>query len=185
MQLAPQACALRYLLGWTPSSAAWPRRRAYDTASGSGEGARSRTPIVSGWRSSAAPAFRAVGGRGAHLEGIWVVARTAPRSMEPRPIDRVRVAHRRRLHRSSAGGVEACARFTFSRERSWRRRASEAGARASTSREAYPSTRVVGAGRTGPSTSASDAGGERPGLESGGSHRAPRTRLITDARREG
>ena len=116
--------------------------------------------------------------RALRIEGIWGVARPAPRFMEPQPIDTVRIAHQRRLHQSSVGGDAACERFAFSRERIGRRRASEAGARASTSRDSYPSTRVVGAGRTGPSTSASDAAGERPGLESGGSHRTPRARCF-------
>ena len=108
---------------------------------------------------------------GAHLvEGIWAVARAAATNQEDATNHAVRVHGRRRLHRSPAGGVAACEQLPFSRERSWRRRASEAGARASTSRDSYPSTRVVGAGRAGPIRSASDAVGERPGLESGGSH---------------
>ena len=40
---------------------------------------------------------------------------------------------------------------------------------------------MVGAGRAGPIWSASDAVGEQPGLESGGSHRVPPARPITDA----
>ena len=117
----------------------------------------------------------------ARVEGIWGVARPAPRFMEPQPIDTVRIAHQRGLHQSSVGGDAACERFVFSRERIARRRASEAGARASTSREPYRSTRVVGAGRTGPSRSASDAVGEQPGPESGGLHRMTPARPITDA----
>ena len=166
-------------LGWKSMSAIRPRQRACDTASGSGECARTRAPIVSGWRSSAAPAFRAFGGWRARVEGIWVVARAAPRFMEPQPIDTVRIDHQRRLHQSSVGGDAACERFVFSRERIGRRRASEAGARASTPREAYHSTRLVGAGRTGPSRSASNAVGEQPGLESGGLHRVPPARLFS------
>ena len=64
-------------LGWKSMSAIRPRQRACDTASGSGECARTRAPIVSGWRSSAAPAFRAFGGWRARVEGIWAVARGA------------------------------------------------------------------------------------------------------------
>ena len=94
-----------------------------------------------------------------------------PRFMEPQPIGTARIHGRRRLHRSPAGDDAACERPGLSQERIGRRRASEAGARASTSREAYRSTRVVGAERTGPSRSASDAVGEQPGRESGGSHR--------------
>ena len=90
-----------------------------------------------------------------------------------------RIHGRRRLHQLPTGGVAACERNWFSRERIARRRASEAGARASTQREAYRSTRVVGAGRTGPIWSASDAVGEQPGLESGGSHRVPPARPVT------
>ena len=73
----------------------------------------------------------------------------------------------RRLLPSLSGGVAACEQLAFSRERIGRRRASEAGARASISREPIASTRLVGAGRTGPIRSASDAVGEQPGLESG------------------
>ena len=119
---------------------------------------------------------------------LWSLARTrrgnlgfgsSPATSHPNPARRksCTAGPRRRL-RSSSGGDAVCERNWFSRLRSWRRRASEAGARASTSRDSYPSTRVVGAGRAGPSTSASDAMGERPGLESGGSHRAPRARCF-------
>ena len=80
----------------------------------------------------------------ARVERIWSVARAAARFMEPQPIDTARIAHQRRLHQSSAGGDAACERFVFSRERIGRRRASEAGARASTSRDSYRSTRLVG-----------------------------------------
>ena len=147
--------------GWKSRSAIRARQPACDTASGSGECARSRASIVSGWRSSAAPAFRAFGGWRARVERIWSVARAARRFMEPQPIDTVRIAHQRRLHQSSAGGDAACERCLFSRERIGRRRASEAGARASTPREPIASTRLVGAGRTGPIRSASDAVGEQ------------------------
>ena len=82
---------------------------------------------------------------------------------------------------SSVGSDAAREQLPFSRERIARRRASEAGARASTQREAYRSTRVVGAGRTAPIRSASDAVGEQPALESGGLHRVTPARLITDA----
>ena len=114
----------------------------------------------------------------ARVERIWSVARAAARFMEPQLIDTARIAHQRRLHQSSAGGDAACERFVFSRERIGRRRASEAGARASTSRDSYRSTRLVGAGRAGPIWSASDAVGEQPGLESGGSHRVTPPRLF-------
>ena len=117
---------------------------------------------------------------GAHLvEGIWAVARAAATDQEDATNHAACIHGRRTLHRSPAGGVAPRERFWFSRERSWRRRASEAGARAATSRDSYPSTRVVGAGRTGPIRSASDAVGERPGLESGGSHRVTPARLAT------
>ena len=120
----------------------------------------------------------------ARTEGIWAVARAAATNQEDATNHAARVHGRRRLHRSPAGGVAACEQLPFSRERSWHRRASEAGARASLSREACPSTRVVGAGRARPIRSASDAVGEQPGLESGGSHRVTPARLITDARCE-
>ena len=83
------------------------------------------------------------------------------------------MARPKTLLRSLASRVAACETDATVCARTWRRRASEAGARAATSRDSYPSTRVVGAGRAGPSTSASDAVGERPGLESGGSHAHP------------
>ena len=115
------------------------------------------------------------------LPSCWRLARTSrgnlccgsgPATSHPNPARRksCTASPRRRL-RSSSGGDAVCERNWFSRLSSWRRRASEAGARAATAREAYPSTRVVGAGRAGPIRSASDAEGERPGLESGGSHR--------------
>ena len=57
--------------GWKSRSTIRAPQRACDTASGSGECARSRTPIVSGWRSSAAPAFRAlVAGAHASRESV-------------------------------------------------------------------------------------------------------------------
>ena len=169
MQLAPQACALRLS---SAGHRARPLGHVGERATQRLEAERALVLVSRSCRGGARalPRPSELLAAGAHLEGIWAVARAAPRSMEPRPIDRVRVAHRRRLDRSPAGGVAACERNWFSRERSWRRRASEAGARAATARDSYPSTRVVGAGRTGPSTSASDAVGERPGLESGGSH---------------
>jgi len=71
-------------------SAIRPRQRACDTASGSGECARSRAPIVSGWRSSAAPAFRAFDCWRARVEGIWGLARAQPRII-PIPFDKSRV----------------------------------------------------------------------------------------------
>ena len=74
---AKQACAR---FGWTPSSAIRAPQRACHTASGSGECARSRTPVVSGWRSSAAPAFRAFGGWRARVETIWAFVRAAATS---------------------------------------------------------------------------------------------------------
>ena len=166
--------------GWKSRLAIRPRERACDTASGSGECARSRASIVSGWRSSAAPAFRAFGGWRARVERIWSVARAARRFMEPQPIDTVRIAHQRRLHQSSVGGDAACERFVFSRERIGRRRASEAGARASTSREPIASTRLVGAGRARSLAIVSDAMGEQPGLGMCGSRQAPGARCITD-----
>ena len=49
---------------------------------GSGESARSRTPILSGWHSSAAPAFRAFGSWRARVEGIWAYARAAATNEE-------------------------------------------------------------------------------------------------------
>ena len=116
----------------------------------------------------------------ARIEGIWVVARAAPRFMEPQPIDTVRIAHQRRLHQSSVGGDAACERCLFSRERIGRRRASEAGARASTSREPIASTRLVGAGRARSLAIVSDAMGEQPGLGMCGSRQAPGARCITD-----
>ena len=176
MQLAPQACALRLSLrldtelGRLATSASvrhsvWKRReRSFSLADRVGVALERCPGLPSCWR---------LARTSSRESGLWLELRL--RIMEPQPIGTVRVAHRRRLDRSPAGGVAACERNWFSRERSWRRRASEAGARAATSREAYPSTRVVGAGRTGPSTSASDAVGERPGLESGGSHLLPRS----------
>ena len=170
-----QTCALQLEieLGHSATSASvrhsvWKRRvRSYSCADRIGV-ALERCPGI--------PSF---GSWRARVDGIWVVARAAPRFMEPQPIDTVRIDHQRRLHQSSVGGDAACERFVFSRERIGRRRASEAGARASTPREAYHSTRLVGAGRTGPSRSASNAVGEQPGLESGGLHRVPPARLFS------
>ena len=180
MQLAPQACALRL------SSAGHRARPLGHVGERATQRLEAESALVLVSRSCrggarALPRPSELLAAGAHLEGIWAVARAAPRSMEPRPIDGVRVAHRRRLHLLPAGGVAACEQLLFSRARNWRRRASEAGARASTQREAYRSTRVVDAGRTGPIRSASDAARGQRGLESGGSPRVPPARLITDA----
>ena len=84
------------------------------------------------------------------------------------------MARPKTLLRSLASRVAACETDATVCARTWRRRASEAGARASTSRHSYRSTHMVGAGRAGPIWSASDAVGEQPGLESGGLHRASR-----------
>ena len=166
-------------LGWISRLAIRPRQRACDTASGSGECARSRTPIVSGWRSSAAPAFRALFGgwracwlarmRRGNLGCSLLALRPRTRKTQPRGVN----SWSKEARLSSVGGIVSCERCLFSRERIGRRRASEAGARASTSREPIASTRLVGAGRAGPIRSASDAVGEQPGLESGGLHWRP------------
>jgi len=89
--------------------------RATQRLSGSGECARSRASIVSGWRERC-PGIPRFGRWRARVEGIWVVARAAPRFMEPQPIDTVRIAHQRRLHQSSVGrrrcGVRAICVFS-------------------------------------------------------------------------
>ena len=175
MHVAPQACALRL------SSAGHRARPLGHVGERATQRLEAESALVLVSRSCrggarALPRPSELLAAGAHLvEGIWAVARAAATNQEDATNHAARVAHRRRLDRSPAGGVAACERNWFSRPRSWRRRASEAGARAATSRDSYPSTRVVGAGRTGPSTSASDAVGERPGLESGGSHLLPRS----------
>ena len=165
VQLAPQACALRLSsaghrarpLGHVGERATQrlEAERALVLVSRSCRGGARALPrpseLLASWR--------------ARLERILAVARAPATNQEDATNHAARVHGRRRLHRSPAGGVAACEQLPFSRERSWRRRASEAGARAATAREAYPSTRVVGAVRAGPIRSASDAVGERPGLE--------------------
>ena len=175
MQVAPQACALRLS---SAGHRARPLGHVGERATQRLEAERALVLVSRSCRGGARalPRPSELLAAGAHLvEGIWAVARAPATNQEDATNHAARVHGRRRLHRSPAGGVAACERQPFSRERSWRRRASEAGARAATAREAYPSTRVVGAGRTGPIRSASDAVGERPGLESGGSHLLPRT----------
>ena len=107
----------------------------------------------------------------AHVEGILAFVRGAATNEDDETNHAARIHGQRRLHQLPTGGVAACEQLPFSRARIGRRRASEAGARASTSRHSYRSTRLVGAGRAGPIRSASDAVGEQPGLQSGGSHR--------------
>ena len=85
-------------LGWISRLAIRPRQRACDTASGSGEDARSRATIVSGWRSSAAPAFRALVGWRSRVEGIWAFARAAATNEEDATNHAACIHGRRRLH---------------------------------------------------------------------------------------
>ena len=168
-QVAPQTCALRLEVevdhSGTPASvrhSVWKRRmRSFSYADRVGV-ALERCPGI--------PSF---GRWRAHVEGILAFVRAAATNEDDETNHAARIHGQRRLHQLPTGGVAACEQLPFSRERIARRRASEAGARASTSRHSYRSTRLVGAGRAGPIRSARDALGEQPGVESGGLHRVP------------
>ena len=179
VQLAPQACALRLdtELGRLATSASvrhsvWKRRvRSFSLADRVGV-ALERCPGFPSWR---------LARTSSRESGLWLAPRLRIRKTRP-------ITRRASMVEGGSTGRRPAAlrRASDSGFLESELHAGEAGVRAATAREAYRSTRLVGAGRAGPSRSASDAVGEQPGLESGGLHRVPSASLvlITDARCE-